>query len=143
MSVYRKNTRPFISILLIIGIVFFMHLIITPLSLTQGQSSVGRVADARESTTARTPIRLFGKSFIVADFTGNEILTDMEIIYTINRDIRDFQRIINRLLQSLGLSIISLSILIYYILYSYKKMEQKKSVLAISIGGHAPPQSFA
>jgi hypothetical protein len=143
MSVYKKNTRSFISILLIVGIVFFMHLIITPLSLTQGLSTGTRVAGTGVATTARTPIRLFGKSFIVADFTGNEILTDMEIIYTINRDLRDFQRIINRLLQSLGLSFVSLSVLIYYILYSYIKVEQKKSVLAISIGGHAPPHHFA
>jgi hypothetical protein len=141
MSIYKKHTRPFIQLLLIIAAVFLLHLIITPLSLTQSQSTATKVGSSGDVAKTQSPFHLFGESFIVTDFNGIEVLTDIGINYVINRNIRDFQRIINRVFLSLVVPLINLGIMIYYILHYYrKKLEQRKSVLAISIGGHAPPR---
>jgi predicted PurR-regulated permease PerM len=125
---------------LIIGAVFLMHLIMAPLTFTQIQSTVKNVDRAGNVPKPYSPFQHVGESFIISDFSGIEILTNMEVNHIIDRNIRDFQRIINRSFQSTVLPIINLGILIYYSLYVSRRLYQKKSVLATSNGGHAPPQ---
>ena len=121
-----------------IGIVFLMHLIATPLSNIQSQSTTRTIGSGDVAKT-QLPFQRDYESYIVADFTGIEVLTNMEVNYIINQNIRDFQRILNRASQPLVLPTIYLGILIYYIFYLYRKLDQKKSVLSTSNGGHAPP----
>jgi uncharacterized membrane protein AbrB (regulator of aidB expression) len=140
MSIYKKHTQPFISLLLLIGVVFLMHLIATPLSNIQNQSAITSTTSSGDVSKTHLPFQRAYESFFVADFTGIEILTNVEVNYIINQNIRDFQRILNRAFQPLVLPTIYLGILIYYILYLYRKLDQKKSVLSTSNGGHAPPR---
>jgi hypothetical protein len=124
---------------LMIGIVFLMHLIATPLSNIQNQSTTTRTISSGDVAKTHLPFHRTYGSFIIADFAGIEVLTNMEVNYIINQNIRDFQRILNRASQPLVLPTLYLGILIYYILYLYRKLDQKKSVLSTSNGGHAPP----
>ncbi|MHB8127834.1 MAG: hypothetical protein ACYDEX_02430 [Mobilitalea sp.] len=129
MSLCRKSTKTFTCILFLLCAVFLLHLIITPMA-------VNRFSNA---TNKQSPFHLLARSFIVVDFTGNEILTDMEINHVINRNLRDFQRQIARTFDALGVLVVGLGLMLYYMQSLIRKVDQRKPILSTSVGGHAPP----
>jgi hypothetical protein len=133
MNLYRKSTKSFLDISCVLSAVFLLQLIATPISYTQGITIAPK---------QNNPFRQLGQVFIMSDFTGNEILTDVESNHVISRNLRDFQRLLNRILNTSALPLVSFAVLLCYYIPSFRKPEQKIPVLAISMGGHAPPQKF-
>lgn len=133
MNLYRKSTNTFLRVSYLLSAVFLLQLIVTPISYTQGLNIAPKQSN---------PFRQHAQVFIISDFTGNEILTDVETNHFISRNLRDFQRLLNRILNTLSLPFVSFGILLCYFLPSFRKPEQNIPVLATSMGGHAPPQRF-
>ena len=139
MSLCRKRTKTFTGILFLFCAVFLLHLIITPMAVTKNSDNSSAISRFSNATNKQSPFQLLAKSFIVVDFTGNEILTDMEINQVINRDLRDFQRLIDRTFNALVVSIVGLELTLYYMQSIIGKVDQRKPILSTSVGGHAPP----
>jgi hypothetical protein len=62
------------------------------------------------ATSKQTPFHLLRRSFIVADFTGSEILTDMKTNHEINRNLRDFRRLLDRSFNALVISMVGVGL---------------------------------
>ncbi len=141
MSIYRKNTKRYFSILLNISTVFLLHLAFTPLAYTESFNLISNIGESGKATNMQTPFRRF-EALIVADFAVIELPTDMETNHFINRNRQDIQRLLNRVFNACILPVLSLGILIYSVRALRRKPVRQECVLAISLGGHAPPQNF-
>jgi hypothetical protein len=89
-------------------------------------------------TGLRYPLTIFGGRSTVLEISEAEILTGLEINLFSGFHPRSYHGMAQTVFQAISLSYISLAILIYRRL-SVSRRQGNKSVLALSIGGHAPP----
>ncbi len=82
-----------------------------------------------------------GIAYLTTEATVNEIMNHIDIYYLTSRDVQNFQRILLRIFNNM-LPISCFSVLIYCFGYLKRKRTKHKSVMAFSIGGHAPPSGF-
>jgi len=140
MSIYKKSTATFIRISLMLGAVFLLQHITAPISYIQGLNFYSGKTPSSTRVKHTYPVHNFTEYYIIADFTGTEILTDIEINHAISNNQGDFQRLMSRVMNTLYLPLISFGILLYCFCAIKKRPEQIIPVIARSIGGHAPPQ---
>jgi hypothetical protein len=116
---------------MLIGATILVHLILTPLAYTKNL----------EPTTGQqyTPLTLSEDAYIINEVNNYKILNDIKINSILSRHLRDFQRLLKRALDITLQPILAYAILLIYTLTYFKKLQQKKSILAFSLGGHAPP----
>ena len=142
VRIYKKNAATFMQILLTLCAVFLLHIILSPLAYLQELTFQSRVTRSSSSAKQTSPIERFGESYIISDFAGNDILTDFENNHIINRNLGDFRRLLINVINTFMLPLVSFGVLLYCVYIINKKPKQQIPVMAISIGGHAPPQEF-
>lgn len=140
MSIYKKNRAAFIQIAVSFCFIFILLIILTPLTYFKEFNFIPHRRSSDTASEQSGPLERFGEAYIISDIAGNEILTNIEINFFISRYFRDFRRYLNPvnypfLLPSISFKILLLSILIFII-----RSWQQIPVMAISIGGHAPPR---
>ncbi len=131
MRQYKRQSENITRISLLIGTTILMHLILTPLVCTKNPEPI--------SGKPHTSFTLSDDAYIINEVTNYELLSDVKIKSIICRNLRDFERLLKRMLDTTVQPIISISILLIYTLTYFKKTHRSKSLLAFSLGGHAPP----
>lgn len=125
------------SILLFLCIVFLVSLIAAPAAYQR----IGRMnpSGTVSSGAVSPPILQESKSYLISETPANEFLNDLRISLISNRSVQNFQNIIIRVLNIL-LPFVAFRVLIYCFGYFNRRRFRHKSIMAISIGGHAPPR---
>lgn len=131
MSRLYKKTDRITRIALILGITILFHLILTPLAYTQ---NLGRTSEKQVSP------HLHGDNvYIINEVTNYELLSDIRINSILDKNLRDFHRLLRQVLDASVIPDISFALLLVYSLTYFKKTQRRKSLIACSLGGHAPP----
>lgn len=132
MRQYNKRRAENVKgISLLIGTIILMHLMLTPLAYTKILEPT--------SGKPRTSLALSKDAYIITEVNNYELLSDVKIKSIVSRNLRDFERLLKRALDTMVQPIISIAILMIYTLTYFKRMQRRKSLLAFSLGGHAPP----
>lgn len=116
---------------MLIGTTILMHLILTPLAYTRNLEP--------SSDKPRTSFTLSEDAYIINEVNDYELLSDVKIKSIVSRNLRDYDRLLKRVLDTMVQPIISIAILMIYTLSYFKKIQRRRSLLAFSLGGHAPP----
>jgi hypothetical protein len=120
------------KISMLIGTTILVHLVLTPLAYTQNlETSSGKY---------NNPYKQYEDAYIINEVTNYEILSDQKINSILGRTLRDWGRLLKRVLDTAALPMITFTISLIYTLTYFKKTQKRKSLLAISLGGHAPPE---
>ncbi len=104
-------------------------------------NSVQRVNNTPRTTARPGPMALRESSInFIEETSMSEILGEIERSYITNRYIRRFQSTVLRILNIL-LPFAEFCVLVYCFGYFNRKKYRQESVMALSMGGHAPPQT--
>ncbi|MDD3173854.1 MAG: hypothetical protein PHF63_09365 [Herbinix sp.] len=141
MTISRKSTSQFTCILFLLGIMFFLILILTPSVYNQTGNSVSGKSLSGSMTDKDTPINHV-RSFIITILIENEILTDVTANHTINRSLQEGRKLITIVSYILAVLLTGYGVLVHYKRYLIRETDQNLSLIAISKGGHAPPQAI-
>ena len=115
----------------LIGSTLLIHLIITPLAYTTNL--------VMTSGKQYTPTTLSEDAYIINEVNNYELLSDVKIKSVISRNLREFERLFKRALDTTVQPIITIAILLIYTMTYFRKTHRSKSLLAFFLGGHAPP----
>lgn len=131
MRQYKRRAENITGISLLIGATILMHLILTPFAYTKNLEPA--------SGKHHTSFALSEDAYIVNEVNDFELLSDVKIKSVVSRNPRDFRRLLKRVLDTTVQPVIAIVVLSIYTLAYSKKIHQRKSLLAFSLGGHAPP----
>lgn len=131
MSRFMRKAEHITRIALILGMTILVHLALTPLAYTKNL----------EPTAGRqyTPLLHYNDVYIINEVKNYEILSDIRVNSILNRNLRDFQRLLKQVLDVRVIPVVTYAILLIYTLTYFKKTRRKKSLIACFLGGHAPP----
>ena len=131
MRIYNKRTDTMTAIAQLLSIVILVHLLLTPLAYTQKVDPV---------VARRTlPLLQYEDVFLTNEVNNFELFGNIRISPVICKNLKEFQRLLQRMLDISLIPAVTYVILLVYTLTYYKKTRRRKSLLAISLGGHAPP----
>lgn len=128
---YKGRTKNSKLLSLLITITILAHLILTPLAYNRSLETASGIP--------KSSFALSGDIYIINEVKNYELLSDVKIKSIVSKALRDFERLLNKVLDNLLQPIITILVLFIYTLSYYKKIQQRKSLLAFSLGGHAPP----
>lgn len=131
MSRYIRKVEHITRISLIIGMTILVHLTLTPLAYTRNLEPA--------SGKQYTPLQHHNDVYFISEVTNYELLSDIRINNILGRNLRDFQRLLKQVLDTRVLPATTFVILLIYTLTYLKKSGRRKSLIAYSLGGHAPP----
>ena len=124
----------------LICIIFLIYMVLTsPISMYIGQATV---ANKVNGTQGYIPLeRKPGtSSYYITEFTGYELLNDIEANVSIVRSIQFVKNKMLRIFFDLApITGLSVSLFIYYYFCCLRRRRRQLSVLTILMGGHAPP----
>jgi hypothetical protein len=134
MRIYNKRTDTMTAIAQLLSIVILVHLLLTPLAYTQ---------KVDPKVARRTlPLLQYEDVFLTNEVNNFELFGNIRISPVICKNLKEFQRLLQRMLDISLIPAVTYVILLVYTLTYYKKTRRRKSLLAISLGGHAPPVVF-
>lgn len=137
MSPNIKKTRWIYHIMPFVIVTVFLCLVIAPSDYTYTKNDIAtlnHVGVIVQDQLSLKPVRIY---YITG--AGNEILNDIEANLTIVRSLHDYKNIIYRIFNIL-LSTIEFGVFIYFLGYFIRRKKQHIPIMAMSIGGHAPPK---
>lgn len=114
------------------------------LYLTAITSEVGfmnypvRVSGNRDVRTSSTIPRLLNRLYYLTGYIDKDYLHDFETSLTMTHNYGDYRNVIARNLNIL-LPVVCFGIFAYYLGLVIKRKKRQIAIMAISIGGHAPP----
>lgn len=126
-----KRMQSFTGMHLLLSVLFVLQIALTPIAYSNTTSPADRSSGG--------PIAGYQEAYIVNDISVNEILNIVSINRIMNRYSGDVQRLIGMLQEIWMAPVAMLGILLAYTVTYYKAFRQQKSILSISLGGHAPP----
>lgn len=136
MGLSKKNTQSCIGMAIFLYIVIHLYSIAIPMVYAQNTDYL--FDKERTPNSKNSPFLNYGKILFFKELSETEALTNLEIKLISDRRLSDLIKFINRLDVVITQSCIGMGILLM-ILLSVIPMPLCKSVLALSIGGHAPP----
>jgi hypothetical protein len=128
---YKRGSESIIKIALLVGTTILIHLILTPLAYTKDLE-----------TSANKQYDLFTLSedvYIINEGKTYELLNNVRIGSILSRNLRDIERLLKRVFDTTLPLVLTFTICIIYSLTFFKKSRRRGSILAWSLGGHAPP----
>lgn len=132
MNFYKKNLSASIRMSLLLSTTFLVHLMVTPLAYNQNINPI--------PLKHINPFTQYNQVLITNDLNGYELLSRIEINPVISRNLRDFQKLLKRVLSASVLPFITFVILLIYTINYLKKKQRRRSLIASYLGGHAPPE---
>ncbi|MBP1756822.1 MAG: hypothetical protein H6Q59_3220 [Firmicutes bacterium] len=131
MSRSGKKAERITKIAMILGTTILVHLFLTPLAYTQNLE--------RTSEKQYSPHLHGDEVYIINEVTNYELLSDIRVNSILGKNLKDFQRLLKQVLDTRVLPITTFALLLIYTLTYFKKTQRRKSLIACSLGGHAPP----
>ncbi|MGF7145209.1 hypothetical protein HNQ56_003645 [Anaerotaenia torta] len=134
MSTYKRRSEFAASIAVLLSVAISAHLMLVPL------------ADVRRSDSKaakHTSLSLQYENVLLTNEVNKLRMSgNAGISPPIYKDLGEFQRLLQRLLDVSLIPAVTGIILLSYGLTFYRNTRRRKSLLAISLGGHAPPAAF-
>jgi|GEM_PF-6129088 hypothetical protein len=140
MNFYKKQSKHFVYLSLFIGLGFLIYLLLTPLIHNQDSRMLSGRNTSVDRSEQRLSITKEGiNSFLTAIETGNEYAVDAVSYHIMNRSQQVSRHLPNLVIYTFAILFIGFGILIRKSRYLLTDTNQHVCVLAMSIGGHAPP----
>ena len=120
-------------------VIFFISIVATP--SFYGNSGNYELRTKLPINNSRNTILIIqeGKTYFIEENSISELLSDLERSFIASRSIQNFQHLILRFLNIL-LPFAGFCVLVCCFGYFNRKKVRPKSIMALSMGGHAPPQ---
>ena len=132
MSKAKRRAENIMKLSLLIGTTILMHLLLTPLAYTKSlEQAAGRQYN---------PFTLSRDAYFINEGKNYELLSDIRIKSILGRNLSNCGRLLNRVLDTALQPVLTYLIFLIYSLTYYKKVQRRRSLLALSLGGHAPPE---
>ncbi len=138
MRFSRKSSRLLTGTTIAVSTFFLLHYTLIPFILIRNTSQIGETGGTIPDTGLRYPLTVFGGSSTILEISEAEILTGLQINLLSRYQNRDYHGTVRPIFQVIALACVGYGILTYRRLTAFRK-QVNKSVLALSIGGHAPP----
>ncbi|HWT75646.1 MAG TPA: hypothetical protein VN258_13150 [Mobilitalea sp.] len=138
MNLLRRSRRNSRRLPLFIAVVLF-YLAIVPSDNTHTDNYSSVTYKTNPIISTHISASQGERTHFLTVYSGNEMLNDIESNLMITRSFRDFKSIVIRFFNII-LPFVDLGVLVYCLGYFIRKKNQDISVMAISIGGHAPPR---
>lgn len=137
MNISKKK----ISYILLLSIMItLLYLVVIPSAYKQTTSQTTGI-NISNNLNNKTPMKHTGRTaFLMAVFNENEFLTEVVTGYIINSNVQDYTKLLKIVFSVFIVMLTSFGALIHYRKNFNGKMNRPKSVIALSKGGHAPPQ---
>lgn len=140
----RKN-KQFIYVMVILLVTFMLCLSFSPLAYIENGKLNLHVKISESMSGMNESSTHVEYNPLLINLPIRETFTENEIIPAIDEEVGiwNYRRSSNNRIFAFVLPIISIELLAYALLTTYRKLNKHMSVLAISIGGHAPPIIWA
>ncbi len=140
MHLSRQSTRPILSIKLILISAFVLYLAFSPMVYNFRLNPYNYISNP---LTNMDDGSFHYNSYYLAltNLLEKELSGIFEIVQVINRSHKTFQRFLYGGFNALPLILFSMEMSVYAFLTSYRR-SNNTSVIALSIGGHAPPVTY-
>ena len=127
----NRRMKSFVSIQVLLSVLFVLQLAMSPLAYSKIISPAERATGG--------PLSRYQEVYIINDVALNEVLNIINLNRIISKYSKDVQRLISRLQEVWMAPVVLLGILLIYTAAHFKVLRQRKPILATSLGGHAPP----
>jgi hypothetical protein len=128
------------TIALFMGIIFTANLVTSPSVTLQEGREVVYTDISKHLFNVQQPLTHAERLYFISAFSGNEMLSDVEVHLIVNRNLQSISNIILRIHQILSPSI-GFCVMLYCFGYVIRKKRRHKSILSRFLGGHAPPKT--
>ncbi|MDF2511776.1 MAG: hypothetical protein K0S04_1642 [Herbinix sp.] len=130
----------YFTIALVMSIIFTANLVISPAVTIQEENKVVYTGISNHLIDVQLPLTHAERTYFMNTFSGNEMLSDVEVHLIVNRNLQSISNIILRINQILSPSI-GFCVMLYCFGYVIRKKRRHKSILSRFLGGHAPPKT--
>lgn len=134
----RKSSRLLIGTTIAVSTFFLLYYSLIPFVLIRNTSQIGETGEKVPDTGLKYPLTVFGGSSTILEISEAEILTGLQINLLSRYHTQDYHGTVRPIFQIIALTCIGFGILTYRRFNAFRK-QVNQSVLALSIGGHAPP----
>lgn len=138
---YSRDKSLFFVGTIAVSTFFLLHFTLLPIILIRNTSQIIKSEGVLPDYGLRYPQTIFGGSSAILEINEEEILTGLEIKSFSGLHPRDYDRIAQPFFHTMALSCIGIGLLIDRSISVFRK-QGNKSLLALSIGGHAPPMKL-
>lgn len=137
----RKMKQQFSYISLLLGAIVLLQFGFTPFSSTHTGEYISDKSSSQNETNKQNLIVYGSKaSFITTVFSYNDLLLDMVRYYEISKTMQAYRQMSGFTIDILSVLLAAYGLFILYKRCSIPRTVKHISVLAMSRGGHAPPQ---
>lgn len=136
---HNRQFKIFIYIIVIFLATFMLCLSVSPLTYVMSGKLIYNTNISASPSNGQVSYHYLEYNPILADIPEKDSYTNSEIIRVIDSFIWNPKRIFNDALYAIILSITIMGLLAYASLSSYRNLNKNISVIALSLGGHAPP----
>ncbi len=131
MGINKNRNENTTRVSLLISSAILLHLMLTPLAYTTNlETSSGK---------QYTLFIMSQDAYIINEVNNYELINNIKINSVLGRYLKDFERLLKRVLDSTILPVLTIAILLIYTKTYSVSTYRRKSLLAFSLGGHAPP----
>lgn len=138
MRFIRKKTWWMLQFLPVSIVVVLITLSIAPNVYTYLSKYSSASHTVSSIVKKQLPVSQDGRFHFLTGYTENEMFYDIQVNLIITRSFRDFKSLAIRIFNILLPSVV-FGVFIYCLGYFIRRKKQNISVMAISMGGHAPP----
>ena len=132
MMVYKKRTRQYSMRMLLMMIAYMLFMIMAQNIHSQTYKEI--------SLIRLSPLQITGKLMVITEF-AEEGITARSINLFIYRNIKDFKQVLRRDWNTLVPMLLTLSAVLFTVSCLAKPVCRRTNVLALCMGGHAPPRA--
>lgn len=140
MSIYNKKLHWIMYIFPIILMTDLLYLTIVPAEDGKYDYDAKMSRDSDRKATTDVFVRQLDRLYYFTGYGEKDYFNDIEATLTMIRNFGDYKSMIARNFNIL-LPVVCFGVIAYYLGYVIRKKKQQISLMAISIGGHAPPLS--
>lgn len=139
MNFYKKKSKQFMTVTMTVSLFFMTYLLLTPLLYNQN-SEAADDSGFGNALGQRLPLKQEGQiSYITSASAENEYLVDAVSYHIMSRSQQVSRQLPGLVNYAFAVLLVSFGILIYKCRNQFRDTKRQISVLAISLGGHAPP----
>ena len=139
MRLHNKKSQWFIYLFSFILIADLLYLAVPHTEARIMKHKVNLSPDIEQNTMDYKPNSHLEGLYYLTVYGETDYFSDIEASLTISRKLSDYKSVIARIFNIL-LPVVCFGIMITYLGYMIRKKKQQISLMAISIGGHAPPR---
>lgn len=139
MNIYKRNSKHFIYMALSIGFILLLYLLLTPFLFDQSRADVNSRGLSIGTLSQKAPFNPEVNYSITSVAVENEYSIDIETYHILSWNQQVNRQLPVLLIYTLAVLLLAYSIRTRKSRYYAGDVDHRVSVLAVSMGGHAPP----